>query len=64
MTNLKGEKLQPGDIIKVKGLQVQIAIIEYQYYYDGEGYNTEFRSTDGVYRSWKQYVDGGEVYRK
>lgn len=64
MTKLTGEKLQAGDIIKVRGLEIEIATIEFQYYYDGEGYNTEFTSTNGTYRSWKQYADGGEAYRK
>lgn len=64
MTKLTGQKLQSGDLIKLRGITVEIKAIEYQQYYDGEGYNTEFTGADGTYRSWKQYVDGGEAYRK
>lgn len=54
------KELEPGDQIVCQGLKVTIKEIEYQDYYERE-YNTEFRSTDGIYRSWKSVYDGGYV---
>lgn len=56
--------LEPGDTIVCKGIRVIIKEIMYQDYYDGEGFNTEFIDANGIYRSWKQYIDGGKVIPK
>ena len=54
------KELEPGDQIVCQRLKVTIKKIEYQDYYERE-HNTEFRSIDGVYRSWKSVYDGGYV---
>lgn len=56
--------LEPGDKVKCKGITCTIAEITFQEYWEDDGFYTEFRDTNGVYRSWKQRVDGGEVIPK
>jgi hypothetical protein len=56
--------LEPGDVIICKGIRAEIAQITFQEYWEGEGFYTEFTDTHGVYRNWKQWVDGGEVIPK
>lgn len=56
--------LEPGDKVKCQGFICTIAEIAFQEYYEGYGFITEFRDTNGVYRNWKQEVDGGELIAK
>lgn len=57
-------ELEPGDTIVCKGIKVTIAKITFQEYWEGEGFYTEFTDTNGVYRNWKQWIDGGNVIKK
>lgn len=53
-------ELRVGDIIHVQGITCTIAEIAWQEPWDWyNAYHTEFRDTNGVYRSWKQNIDGG-----
>ena len=56
--------LEAGDKVKCKGITCTIAEITFQEYWEGDGFYTEFRDTNGNYRNWKQWVDGGEVIPK
>ena len=52
--------LQPGDIIHCQGMTCTIKEIAWQEPWEWrEAYYLEFRDTNGVYRSWKQQIDGG-----
>ena len=65
MNELFGEELQVGDIVTCKGITCTIATITFQEPWEWRNsYYTEFRDTNGVYRSWKQNFDGGHAYRK
>ena len=57
-------QLEPGDTILCKGIKAIIKEIEFQEYWEGYGFITEFTDTNGNYRSWKQGVDGGKVIPK
>lgn len=57
-------ELEPGDTIVCKGIKATIAKITFQEYWEGEGFYTEFTDTNGVYRNWKQWIDGGHVIKK
>ena len=60
-----GDKvLEIGDIIICQGISATIATITFQEYWEGEGFYAEFRDTNGHYRNWKQWVDGGQVIPK
>lgn len=63
MLQLTNQEIQPGDIIECKGLKVVVSKILYQNNFDNQ-YILEFEDTNGNYRSWKQHVDGGKIYRK
>lgn len=62
-------KIEVGDKICSRGITKTVAVIDdqyqdwdpktQQYYYGFEGF-----TTDGVYRSWKQYFDGGYLIKK
>lgn len=54
-------KLKPGDIVTCKGISATIKEITFQEYWEGEGYYVEFTDTNGNYRNWKQWTDGGTV---
>lgn len=56
-------KAKVGDIIKINGVS-EIAEIHYQEWYEDDGWMIEFTDTYGVYRSWKQWQDGGELIQK
>ena len=56
--------LEPGDTIICKGIKATIKEIEFQEYWEGYGFITEFTDTNGNYRSWKQGIDGGKVISK
>lgn len=56
--------LEPGDTIICQGIRATIKEIEFQEYWMGHGFITEFTDTNGVYRNWKQEVDGGKVIPK
>ena len=56
--------LEVGDIVICQGIQVTIAEITFQEYWKDEGFYAEFYDTNGCYRNWKQWVDGGEVIPK
>lgn len=57
-----------GDIVKVKGVEYEIAEIFYQDCWergvDDDGWMIEFIDTKGRYHYWKQYLDGGELIIK
>lgn len=61
------KKAQKGDIITCKGIKSVIENIHYQDFYksdrnDGScDWDIEFTDTDGNYRHWKQYFDGGMI---
>lgn len=57
-------ELEPGDTIVCKGIKATIAKITFQEYWEREGFYTEFTDTNGVYRNWKQWIDGGKVIPK
>jgi len=63
MTAYTDNKLKPGDIITCKGIRAIIKEITFQEYWEGEGYYIEFMDTNGNYRNWKQWTDGGNVER-
>ena len=69
ITTSYGKQLEPGDTIICQGVKATIDTITFQEYW-GEntnyefGFYTEFRDTNGVYRSWKQMYDGGYVIAK
>lgn len=60
-------KAKSGDIITSKGIKATIKDIHYQDYYksdrnDGScDWDIEFTDTNGNYRHWKQYFDGGDI---
>ena len=56
--------LELGDTIICKGIKATIAKITFQEYWEREGFYTEFTDTNGVYRNWKQWIDGGKVIPK
>lgn len=62
------EKLKPGDTIHARGIAATIAKIACQDIWNGndnkECYDIEFFDTNGFYRSWKSWIDGGTVTRK
>lgn len=62
--NRNSFQLEPGDTIVCKGIRVTIKEIKYQDYFHDDGFITEFTDTNGNYRSWKQYIDGGRVIPK
>ena len=62
-------QLEAGDTIICKGIRATIETITFQEYWGDDktrewGFYTEFRDTNGVYRNWKQYIDGGYVLPK
>lgn len=57
-------ELEPGDTIVCKGIKATIVKITFQEYWEREGFYTEFTDTNGVYRNWKQWIDGGKVIPK
>ena len=56
--------LKPGDVIHCQGFVVTVKTIACQEWYEDTGFLTEFIDTNGNYRSWKQYLDGGYVEEK
>lgn len=53
-------ELQPGDIIHCQGMTCTIKEIAWQDPWKWrESYYLEFTDTNGVYRNWKQQIDGG-----
>ena len=51
-----------GCTIKCRGLSVTIDEVLDAHHYENEGWFIEMIDTDGKYRYWKQYMDGGEIY--
>lgn len=61
----KMRDLKPGDVIHAQGISCEIAEITYQEPWKWRNaYYVEFYDTNGVYRSWKQNLDGGYVELK
>lgn len=56
--------LEPGDKIRCKENICTIKEITFQEYHEGYGFIAEFRDMNGVYRNWKQEVDGGKAIAK
>ena len=55
-------KAKAGDIVTCKGIKATIKEIYYQDRNDGTcDWDIEFIDTNGIYRYWKQYFDGGEI---
>ena len=52
--------LKPGDVVHCKGITCEIKEISFQEPWEWrEAYCLEFYDTNGIYRSWKQSIDGG-----
>ena len=65
ITNNGNKILEVGDTVVCKGIRATIASITFQEYWgDKEGFHTEFTDTNGIYRSWKQWTDGGYIIPK
>lgn len=62
------KELKPGDTITACGVSAKIATILYTDAWTGNGgkdcYDIEFLDTNGVYRSWKSWLDGGKITRE
>lgn len=61
--------VEVGDIIRCKGITVEVAKIAYQEHfpatkYEPEWLEIEFWDTNGSYRNWNKLYDGGEVIRR
>lgn len=62
MKIMEGKRiLEPGDLIRCKGITVKIKEIHFQDDFGDDGFDMEFMDTNGNYRSWKQRFDGGYV---
>lgn len=58
------KELKVGDLIICQGIRCVIGEIAWQEPWSmRQAYCLEFRDTDGVYRSWKQNIDGGKAFR-
>lgn len=53
-------RVEVGGIIRALGIEAKIAKILYQEYWDGDGFDVELIDSNGNYRHWKQWFDGGE----
>lgn len=62
------KEVKPGDAIRCMGITVVIEKIYYAHYFGGghddDGWMIEFVDSNGNYRYWKQYLDGGEIIYK
>ena len=56
--------LEIGDKIHCKGITCRVKEIYHQEYWEGYGFIIEFMDINGIYRSWKQGIDGGYVIEK
>ena len=58
---------EPGDKVKALGITITIQRVVSQEHYprlgneDDWGWNIEFIGSDGQYRHWKQWEDGGKL---
>lgn len=60
--NEKPRQLEKGDYIQCQGILVKIDLIHYQEPWEWrKSYYIEFTDTQGIYRSWKQALDGGKA---
>ena len=57
-------KAKAGDRITVKGITFEIQKVLSQDYFEGDGWDIELRDTTGMYRHWKQWLDGGRLISK
>lgn len=57
------EDVQVGDVIKCGYIKCTVKEITFSEVWEGDGHYVEFFDTNGNYRNWKQWIDGGEVYR-
>jgi len=56
-------QLVKGDVIMARGIKAVIDTIDFQEPWSWrKSYYLEFTDTNGVYRSWKQEIDGGTAY--
>lgn len=54
--------LRPGDRITCNGITCTVKEIAFQEPWEmREAYYLEFYDTNGIYRSWKQNIDGGKA---
>lgn len=57
----------PGDIVTCQGIKAKIAAIHYQDFSPSDrndgtcDWDIEFMDTEGNYRHWKSYFDGGSI---
>ena len=58
----KRKQARRGDMVACMGIVVTIENILYQEFF--EDWDIEFIDTDGNYRHWKQYFDGGRLIPK
>ena len=61
ITEYGSKQLEPGDTIVCQSIKATIDTITFQEYWDKDGFYTEFRDTNGTYRNWKQWIDGGYI---
>lgn len=57
------ELIKVGDVIVRNGKRITVADIHWNEAWDDDGHICEFYDTEGHYRNWKQYLDGGYVER-
>ena len=54
------KKAMKGAKVKAMGIIATIDILYYSDYDERDGWDIEFKDTNGIYRHWKQIYDGGE----
>lgn len=60
--NNNPRQLEKGDYISCQGIFIKIDLIHYQEPWEWrKAYYIEFTDTNGIYRSWKQHLDGGKA---
>lgn len=52
-----------GDKISAMGFTFMVDQILYQAYWDGDGFDCEFKDSRGNYHHWKQWEDKGNLFR-
>lgn len=58
------KEIKIGDVIECGGVKVEVGEILHQDYWNGYGWDVEFKDKNGNYRHWKQEYDGGKLIPK